>query len=116
MTYDAPVDFQADARQMPVANTSAAAILFNAFGKIAEPGETHETIRAYNSEMRQQAIKEAYRALKHGGFLIWERGSQDDLSHARQLGFKIKRSSTEYKLPGYSYLKVSRVYSFIAQK
>ncbi len=103
VTFERPVDFRADATDMPLQENSVDGVFCACLGTISSIGvrELHiaygdievpfSEIQRTDSEkenlgVREAAIKEAYRVLQPGGFLIWI-GTEDDLTFAQEIGF-----------------------------
>lgn len=109
------VDFIADAKNLSVKENSVGVVYCACLGEIApvgisliaEAGEEkhipiqekmrvreinklpiHETIER-TAKIREEAIKEAWRVLVPGGFLVWKGGTVHDVGFAINLGFTV---------------------------
>ncbi len=87
-SYYGNVDFQADARQLPLKDESVGALFVSCFPKspsIAYHGNTQ------GENQRLIVIQEALRVLRKGGILVWQGGADEDLEFARGIGFKQRK-------------------------
>lgn len=85
------VDFEADARQLPLKDKSAGAIFSSNFGLIQNQDLPPEERLRRSNEARIDVIKEANRVLKEGGLLIWQGGKAQDVEFAKQHGFVVRQ-------------------------
>ena len=73
------IDSLADATEMPVADSSLGSVHISCMNRFNEPG-------AIGSPIREKAIDESARALKDGGFLVWDGGFLGDYDRMIQNG------------------------------
>lgn len=92
--FSRKVHFQADGRELPLANSSVGALLGSALP----------------TQLREKLFKEAYRVLEPGGLLVFQTGTDNDKKQIEKLGFEI----TQYK----KYLSTTgdAIWSIIGQK
>ncbi len=89
--YVGPVDFAADATELPFENNSQSAIYASCLpgalrGRSGIPEFTN---------LRDNAISEASRVIKPGGYLLWCGGTEADFTHATDLGLRPVYIATE---------------------
>jgi len=99
--YEGKVDFEADATEMPLRDSSVGAVFSTNLS--AFPSEKHNlTKEQIDTEtdrltkiLRENAMKEAWRILEPGGLLIWQGGKEEDFTVAHNLGFRIVQYQKE---------------------
>jgi len=94
--YSHPVDFQADAQNLPMQDGSVGAIFCSCLSTLfLQEGKTTEQATQETKELHEKAIQESYRVLEKEGLLIWEGGTQNDIEYGRHIGFKIVSHASE---------------------
>ncbi len=81
------VDFVADARHMPLADSSVGSIKISALPDVSDT-EAARSSMDHLKGLRYDAIHEATRAIQPGGYLVWERGSSKDFETILEAGFE----------------------------
>jgi len=97
--YKGPVDFRADARNLPLKPESVGAIFIKALGEIeTEEDETPvEEMMIQQKKLRMDAAKEAARMLEPGGVLILESFDELELIDlAKESGLKLVEQRMSY--------------------
>lgn len=86
------VDFIADARELPFKDGAIAAIFCSDLGKLYSTSVTVDQNQSGNKlNLRADALKEIFKALKPEGILVWKGGTEDDAVFARNIGFKVRQ-------------------------
>jgi ubiquinone/menaquinone biosynthesis C-methylase UbiE len=91
------VDFQADARQMPLRDESVGAVFCSCFGHPSRRvGEEHLDNRVLYQKNMFEVYKEAVRILRPGGLIVVQGRLAEDLAMEKSFGFKLRQYSEFY--------------------
>lgn len=90
-----PVDMLADVRQMPFAEGSLGGIFISCLPGMPRQHATTFDISHQESTLRDEAIVEAARVLKPGGFLFWRGGTTEDVDAAWRNGLEPRHFEVE---------------------
>jgi len=90
--YYGLVDFRGDGRSLPVKEGSVGAIFLSCLGRTrGKDGESETEKYRLNKELRENVMEEAYKVLKPGGILVFEKTKREDFEFATRLGFELKQ-------------------------
>lgn len=83
-------DVQTDVRAMPLRDSGVGALFVSCLGglpKFNRDNNDLESRKETTEALRGHALKEAWRIIEDGGYLVWQGGKKADIAQALDLGF-----------------------------
>lgn len=90
-----PLDMLADVRQMPFADSCLGGVYISCLPGAPRQHATTLNIGREDSTLRDEAIVEAARVLKPGGFLFWRGGTTEDVEVTWRCGLEPRHFEVE---------------------